>query len=330
MALEKLANNAATTLNGGINNSTTTVVVTDASAFPAAGNFRIIVDSEIMLVTAVSSNTFTVTRGTEGLAASHLNAAAVTHVITAASLPKIAGEISALSDTYANRPAAGTTGRLFYPSDGAGCIFRDNGSTWDIWTGGFGPWNPNLADFTTWLNQGVATIDVSHGFQQLARVDGVAGDSIVGRLKSTSGTTWQMRLVFRYNSPPGANSRAGIILRESGSGKLMTYTYSGLISAVTTASIFTWSSPTAFNATVSSDIVGAGYSNPLMMQLRADGTNFYFEYSVDGVYWYEHARLTISGSYLAGYDQIGFGWDLQGANNVHQTYSMSVYHAVFG
>lgn len=87
MAIERFANNAATTLNGAINNSTTSVVVTSAAAFPSAGNFRILIDSEILLVTSVSGNTFTVTRGVEGTtAASHSDAAAVTHVLTATAL----------------------------------------------------------------------------------------------------------------------------------------------------------------------------------------------------------------------------------------------------
>lgn len=87
MSIEQYANNAATTLNGAINNSVTSVVVTDASSFPASGNFRIEVDTEIMLVTAKASNTLTVTRGVEGTtAASHLDLAATTHVLTAASL----------------------------------------------------------------------------------------------------------------------------------------------------------------------------------------------------------------------------------------------------
>lgn len=94
MATEKYVNNAQTTLNGSINNSTTTVVVTSAASFSASGNFRIIVDSEIMLVTSVSSNTFTVTRGVEGTSgASHSSGASCTHVLTAASLLKIISDL---------------------------------------------------------------------------------------------------------------------------------------------------------------------------------------------------------------------------------------------
>lgn len=137
---ELLANNASTTLNGGIDNSTTTVVVTLATGFPVTGDFRIIVDSEIMLVTGVSGNTFTVTRGVESTGAvSHSNAAVVTHILTAAGLAQFVednapGGASVGEGAIGSRPAAGTSGNLYIPTDGK-IIQRDNGVSWDS----FGP-----------------------------------------------------------------------------------------------------------------------------------------------------------------------------------------------
>ncbi len=93
MAVEQYTNFAQTTLNGGINNSVTSLIVTSATTFPAGGQFRILIDAEILLVTAVSSNTFTVTRGAEGSsAASHLTGALVTHVLTAGSVQNSQGQ----------------------------------------------------------------------------------------------------------------------------------------------------------------------------------------------------------------------------------------------
>jgi hypothetical protein len=91
MALvEQYANLAQDTLNGGINNSTVTVVLNDASEFPSTGNFRVLVDSELMLCTARSSNTLTVTRGIEGTsAASHNDLATATLVATAGAIPEL-------------------------------------------------------------------------------------------------------------------------------------------------------------------------------------------------------------------------------------------------
>lgn len=81
--MEKLSNFATTTLSSGINNSVTSLTVASATNFPISGNFRITIDSEILLVTAVSGTTFTVVRGVEGTsAASHSSDATVGNCLT--------------------------------------------------------------------------------------------------------------------------------------------------------------------------------------------------------------------------------------------------------
>ena len=70
-----------TTLDGGINSSTTTVVLTDASQFPSSGTNFILIGTEELSYTGVSSNTLTgVTRGVRGTtAATHSDNATVTN-----------------------------------------------------------------------------------------------------------------------------------------------------------------------------------------------------------------------------------------------------------
>lgn len=81
---------AQTTLNGTINNSVTSLVIGSAGQVPPVGNFRIKIDSEIMLVTGVSGTTLTVTRGIESTAAaSHTNGALVDFEVTAGALQQI-------------------------------------------------------------------------------------------------------------------------------------------------------------------------------------------------------------------------------------------------
>lgn len=94
MPSELFANNAATTLAAGIDSSATTLTVASSSGFPApvarASQFRVLIDTEIVLVTAVSGTTWTVVRGAESTtAAAHSSGAAVTHVVTAAALASI-------------------------------------------------------------------------------------------------------------------------------------------------------------------------------------------------------------------------------------------------
>lgn len=80
------ANNPATALSGSVTAGATSISVASGAAFPAFGNFTIIVESEIMLVTGVAGTTWTVTRGYDGTAAaSHTNNTPVTAILTKAS-----------------------------------------------------------------------------------------------------------------------------------------------------------------------------------------------------------------------------------------------------
>jgi hypothetical protein len=81
---EQLANRASSTLNGAIDNVVTSLTVANGTVFPASGNFRIVIDSEIIIVGARAGNVLSsLTRGAEGTAAaSHANAAAVDHYLT--------------------------------------------------------------------------------------------------------------------------------------------------------------------------------------------------------------------------------------------------------
>src|SRR6185295_13925017 len=62
---EQFANDALTTLSDNVGVPDTEITVTDPSVFPTEGQFRIRVDAEIMLVTGVSDDVFTVVRGYE-------------------------------------------------------------------------------------------------------------------------------------------------------------------------------------------------------------------------------------------------------------------------
>lgn len=75
MATQLFANNASTTLNGGITDTATSIVVTDGSVFPSPGvdeYFLLTLTNgtniEIVKVTGRSTNTLTVTRAQEGTA----------------------------------------------------------------------------------------------------------------------------------------------------------------------------------------------------------------------------------------------------------------------
>lgn len=111
MALEQFANDPGTTLSSGCNASQTTISVTSSSGYPSVGNFRIKIESEIMIVTAVSGTTWTVTRAAEGTTGtSHNSGTIVNHALTAAGLAQGFVDYSPTVTTWASRPTA-TIGR---------------------------------------------------------------------------------------------------------------------------------------------------------------------------------------------------------------------------
>lgn len=86
-----LTNDASTTLAGAMDAVQTSLSVQDGSAFPSGGNFHIRIDNEVILVTAVSGNTWTVTRAYESVngvqaAATHIAQSAVYAVLTVAAM----------------------------------------------------------------------------------------------------------------------------------------------------------------------------------------------------------------------------------------------------
>ena len=88
---EQLTNNAQTTVASGLSNLTdpVTFVVTSAALFPTTGTFHILVGSELLLVTAVSGTSWTVSRAQEGTgAAPHANGDMVTEVLTTEALDR--------------------------------------------------------------------------------------------------------------------------------------------------------------------------------------------------------------------------------------------------
>jgi hypothetical protein len=111
MATEQFANSAQTTLSAAITSTTATSisVANGGTPFSSSAQFRILIDSELMLVTAgAGTNTWTVTRGIEGTAAAtHSNGATVTEVLTAGGLVNLLPSGSA--QVYAAAPGGRLT-----------------------------------------------------------------------------------------------------------------------------------------------------------------------------------------------------------------------------
>ena len=224
MAYERFANGGLSSLAAGIDNAVTSLTVASAVGFPTGGNFRIIIDSEIMLVTDVQGKTFTVARAQESTsAASHDAAAAVFHVLTAGALAQRDIEQFA-TGAIASRDTAGQAGRLYLPNP-EGLVHQDDGIQWNMLP--LQRMTPPAAASFSWVNQGTSTAVDTKGMLVLTAQNTAGSDSLRCLVKSAPATPYEITVAMLAVNPTyNQNStiaQFGICWRESGTGKLLTY-----------------------------------------------------------------------------------------------------------
>lgn len=331
---EQFGNLAFTTLTNSITNSTTTFTVGSATNFPTNTPYRIVVDSEIMIVTAGAGTTsWTVTRGAESTTAvAHSAGAQVSHVLTAggiAALQVDSAQVTNLSGTYSAIPAAGNPGRIYRPTNG-NLLYRDNGVTWDA----FGPlfsFTPPLADFTTWVNQGSrGVITTTNGYAYLQDSGpSTNADNIVMRAKATTGTPWTLTAAFQPNFPLNSSGVAGIAVRDSTTGKLKTFNINTFTSngGTMTMEVVNWTDVNTFNGRPYGPFAVLGRGGPIMMKITNTGTNLQFYTSQDFNNWFLLFSEAVSGNFVGTINQVGFCVNAFNVSN-SQPYGMAVYHMV--
>lgn len=335
MAIEKTANASRTTLNGAIDNSTTSVVVTSASTFPSSGNFRIIIDSEIMLVTTVSSNTFTVTRAQESTAAaSHVNGSNVIHILTSGGLNQIRADTIS-SGAVASLPTVGTSGRIYVATDDD-YFFQDNGSTWSA----FGPHmalTPPPAAWTgyTWTNQGGGTLTARTNGSSTFSCASQNGDNLRMFLKNYPGTPWTITagcITSTYGQ--NNNNRCGLCIYDG--TKVVDWSfYSNNAADGVAGPCFIagkWTNVTTYSANYT---LNTGYnilSTPLMspmifLRLQDTGSLRVFSISNDGLN-YMTVLSQANNDFIASPTKLGFYVNSNNNAGSGTTMYMTVLHLV--
>src|SRR5947207_13897179 len=211
MATETYANgptlsspsSAWTTLAGSMLAGDTSLTVTAASAFPSSAQFRILIEDELLLVTAgAGTTTWQVTRGIESTtAAPHSSGASVYPVRTAASLLRSPGALSATGDVpylastgAPTRLAAGADGTYLRYASGiptaAALLATDltaiPGSTTQVFFNDGATWGAD-AGFT-FVKGASATLRVANGTNPEVGAIGWSGNNFrVGTIGGTSG-----------------------------------------------------------------------------------------------------------------------------------------------
>lgn len=161
---ELYTNDPSTTLNVSMGSGDTSLTVVSSTGFPGGGNFRIRIDNELMLVTAVAGTTWTITRAVEGTtAATHASGAAVNHFLTTGALNQLFAE-QTRRGVLASVGAATKSGNLYYPTNSYYDVIHDDGATLQYFIDGRPVTPPPAAANWTLIGGGNATLtDVGGG-----------------------------------------------------------------------------------------------------------------------------------------------------------------------
>jgi hypothetical protein len=304
---EVFANNYQTTVSDGgdgIDSSQTTIGLADAPpAALAAGTYRLLIDSEIIIATGVSGSSATgCTRGAEGTAAAaHAEAAPVTHIITAGALANLGGSGATISSgAYASLPAAGNAGNLYLPTDSPHSLIRDNGASWDHLLPGIGLVTPPDDSDFSWVNQGSASVDASGGTIRL-ETPNEAGDNV--RMRVRTHTSGDKHTIIFGGSIRFANyTQFGVCFYETTSTEVITF---GQRATSEVVAVLHWNSPSSY--------ASAPFDDPYLQKLPAglfawqiedDGSDLYFRHSYDGGRSFVTVYSEAVGSFLTP-DRVG-------------------------
>ena len=254
------------------------------TGFPAVAQYRIVIENEILLVTAgAGTTTWTVTRGAEGTtAAAHTDGTLVTHVLTMGGLEGICGQ-TVISDVFANLPSAGVVGKLYLPTDGVH-LLRDNGSVWVPWGRSVEMTVPPTSASLTQVNVTTATM-VDHAGSRFLNAPSIAATHAELWLQTlvAGAYTWIVNLETWLVS--STFTACGLALRDSAGGKLITFEYN-IFSGAFNLNVVQWSDANTRVANASANtILGNKYP---WLKIHDDGTtNRTYSVSYDGINWYD-------------------------------------------
>jgi hypothetical protein len=288
--VEQLSNAAVTTLASGITNSATTLSLTSATNFPSAGNFRLLVESEIMKVTGVSGTTLTIVRGQEGTTAvSHSSGVAVAAVLTKSAVESLLGE-QFQSGLLSARPSTPREGTVWADTDSLLQYVYSSGA-WNLKHPIFIP-AANKIDLSAWTSVNItsSTWTVREGILNVRNTD-TSGPSVKLYHRALPTAPYKINTALRIFNWNITYFNVGLSLYATGSGKLRMF-QTNTTNVGQAVTVEDYNSTTSYSG--STPYVKFVYLPDIIrFQIEDDNTNWYFRYSMDGVNWilaYQCAR----------------------------------------
>lgn len=159
---------------------------------------------------------------------------------------------------------------------------------------------PTLADFSTWVNQQSGEVaDIPDGIRCHIAAP-FTDNNIHCRVRSLPGGSWDVMLGMCRGFPNQGAHIGGLVLRESSTGKLQTFSPSG----AGATEVNSWTSPTVFAGQAAT----RSEESAFICWLRAlkSGTNIVYNMSYDGVSWMDFFTTPLTTPFTTAPNQWGF------------------------
>lgn len=208
-----------------------------------------------------------------------------------------------LTGLYAALPAAGTSGRIYLPSDGYHWLY-DDGAEWTAW----GPLFPMKEPPDTgwsWVNQGIATVQQAEGAIVVSDAGSAAYNMRV-RVRSMPSTPYTftafMVLANRYDGDNAVGH--GLVMRDSNTSRMTTFGYRNSNAGDDYLRVERWDDANNWDSSPADNDVDFVYTR-MGFRIYDDGSDHYFYWSADMQNWLEFYNEGRA-SWLASQDEIGF------------------------
>lgn len=212
-----------------------------------------------------------------------------------------AGAGATISTTaVGSEPGSPSSGDLDFYNNGFNLV-RYSGSAWVPWGPIFPFTAPSLSAPTTWVNQGGASVDTTYGGIYLTAPAG-AGDNIRARVKTAPATPYVVTAAFLMNYPAVNYPSAGLLFRDSASGKIATLSF-GASATYYSLGVSKFTNATTFSANYAAVAWWSAFG-VVWLRIADNGTNRICSYSADGQHW--QALHTVGRTDFLTADQVGF------------------------
>ena len=172
----------------------------------------------------------------------------------------------------------------------------------------------------TWENQSGASTAISNGILSFTSPDGSSADNVAMLVQAVPGSTpWEVVIKYWFNGNVNTNYEyGGLVLRESGTGKIWRYTPDN-----TGLSVYYFSDPHTYGGVTVATLSWGTYpapslphSSPVWLKIKNDGTNFIFTYSVNGQTYYTLGTVGNTSQLTPNQVGIGCGSSISSGNHM--------------